>query len=67
MVIRTYLLLLRDQFYYFGVLKENSFIMTIEKVNWVNYFIKVKEYILKYVKMNNEESEKYKCFFEKIK
>ena len=67
MAIRTYLLLLRDQFYYFGVLNENAFIMTREKENYGDFLLKVKEYILKYAKMNNEESEKYKYFIENIK
>jgi len=67
MAIRTYLLLLRDQFYYFGVLNENAFIMTREKENYGDFLLKVKEYIFKYAKMNNEESEKYKFFIENIK
>ena len=66
MAIRTYLLLLRDQFYYFGVLNENAFKMTREKENYGDFLLKVKEYILKYAKMNNEESEKYKYFIENI-
>ena len=67
MAIRTYLLLLRDQFYYFGVLNENAFIMTREKENYGDFLLKVKEYIFKYAKMNNKESEKYKFFIENIK
>ena len=65
--IRTYLLLLRDQFYYFGVLNENAFIMTREKENYGDFLLKVKEYIFKYAKMNKEENEKYKLFIENIK